>query len=388
VKPNQGSEQVANSLDVGMVADLACRFFQTEFVPNAERWRREGRIDRSLWTKAGELGLLAASLPEEYGGAASHDHMAAILLEQGRAGDASWGLSIHNYVCHYVLAYGTQEQKARWLPRLATGELVGAIAMTEPGAGSDLKAITTTALRSGNGYVINGQKTFISNGQTADLICVVAKTDPAAGAKGISLLMVETADAPGFRRGRALNKIGLHASDTSELFFDDVPVDSGALLGNEPGRGFAQLMTQLPWERLAIAIRCVGQCEFALRETLAYTRDRQLFGRALLDQQNTQFVLAEVATAVEAMRSLVMACLASLGKGELRVERAAMAKLFCARMANEVADACLQLFGGYGFMEEYPIGRFYCDARALRLYGGTDEVMKTIIARSLIAGSA
>jgi acyl-CoA dehydrogenase len=372
--------------DVRMVADLARRFFQNEFTPNAERWRRQGRIDRSLWEKAGELGLLAASLPDKYGGADSHDHMAAILLEQGRAGDASWGLSVHNYVCHYLLAYGTEEQKARWLPRLATGELVAAIAMTEPGAGSDLKAITSTALSSGNGYVINGQKTFISNGQTADLICVAAKTDPAAGAKGISLLMVETADAPGFRRGKALNKIGLHAADTSELFFEDVPVDSGALLGGVPGRGFAQLMTQLPWERLSIALRCVGQCEFALAETLAYARERRLFGGTLLDQQNTQFVLAEVAMTVEAMRSLVMACLASLREGKLKVERAAMAKLFCAQMANKVADACLQLFGGYGYMEEYPIGRFYCDARALKLYGGTDEVMKTIIARALIAG--
>jgi acyl-CoA dehydrogenase len=374
--------------DVRMVADLARRFFQNEFTPNAERWRRQGRIDRSLWEKAGELGLLAASLPDSYGGGDSHDHMAAILLEQGRAGDASWGLSVHNYVCHYVLAYGTEEQKARWLPRLATGELVAAIAMTEPGAGSDLKAISTTALSSQDGYVINGQKTFISNGQTADLICVAAKTDPAAGAKGVSLLMVETADAPGFRRGMALNKIGLHAADTSELFFEDVPVSSVALLGGEPGRGFAQLMTQLPWERLSIALRCVGQCEFALAETLAYARERRLFGGTLLDQQNTQFVLAEVAMTVEAMRSLVMACLARLREGTLKVERAAMAKLFCAQMANKVADACLQLFGGYGYMEEYPIGRFYCDARALKLYGGTDEVMKTIIARALIAGGS
>jgi acyl-CoA dehydrogenase len=374
--------------DVGMVADLARRFFQSEFVPNAERWRRQGRIDRSLWEKAGELGLLAASLPNEYGGAGSHDHMAAVLLEQGRAGDASWGLSVHNYVCHYVLAYGSEEQKARWLPRLASGELIAAVAMTEPGAGSDLKAITTTAVSSKNGYRINGQKTFISNGQTADLICVVAKTDPAAGAKGISLLMVETAHAPGFRRGKALDKIGLHAADTSELFFDDVPVDSDALLGTAPGRGFAQLMTQLPWERLSIALRSVGQCEFALAETLAYARERQLFGGKLLDQQNTQFVLAEVATMVEAMRSLVMSCLASLREEKLGVERAAMAKLFCAQMANRVADACLQLFGGYGYMNEYPIGRFFCDARALKLYGGTDEVMKMIIARSLIAGKS
>lgn len=373
--------------EVGMVADLARRFFQNEFAPNAERWRQEGRIDRSFWEKAGQLGLLAASLPAEYGGGGSHDHMAAVLLEQGRAGDASWGLSVHNYVCHYILTYGTDEQKARWLPRLTTGELVAAIAMTEPNAGSDLKTIRTTALPSGNGYKINGQKTFISNGQTADLICVAAKTDPAAGARGISLMMVETADATGFRRGKKLQKIGLHAADTSELFFEDVHVGASAILGGEPGRGFAQLMSQLPWERLSIAVRCVGQCEAALSETLAHARERRLFGGTLLDQQNTQFVLAEVATKVEAMRSLVFACLDSLRSGNLSVERAAMAKLFCAKMANEVADACLQMFGGYGYMEEYPIARFFCDARALKLYGGADEIMKTIIARALIAGN-
>jgi acyl-CoA dehydrogenase len=375
------------SEEVAAVGDLARRFFAAEFLPHAESWRRQGCVDRSLWTKAGAAGLLAASLPEEYGGGGSHDYMAAILLEQGRAGDASWGVSVHNYVCHYVLAYGTEEQKRRWLPKLATGEMVAAIAMTEPGAGSDLKAITTTAKPDGAGYVISGQKTFISNGQTADLICVAAKTDSSAGAKGVSLMMVEAANAPGFRRGKALEKIGLHAADTSELFFDDVRVDGHALLGGVAGKGFAQLMTQLPWERLSIALRCVGQVEFALAQTLDHVRQRKLFGGTLLDQQNTQFVLADVATKIEAMRSLAFDCLAQVTKGRLTVERAAMAKLFCANMTNEIVDACLQLFGGYGFMEEYPIARLYCDARALKIYGGSSEIMKTIIARSLIASA-
>lgn len=367
-----------------MSMDLANKFFATEFVPNAERWRRQGRIDRTLWTKAGELGLLAASLPEEYGGGGSQLHMAAVLLEQGRVGDASWGLSVHNYVCHYLLAYGTQAQKNRWLPKLANGELVAAIALTEPGAGSDLKALSTTAMLRGERYVLNGQKTFISNGQTADLICVAAKTDSAAGAKGISLFLIETRGASGFRRGRSLEKIGLHAADTSELFFDDVCVEHGCLLGGVAGNGFKQLMSQLPWERLAIALRCVGQCEFALAQTIQHVGSRRLFGKTLFEQQNTQFVLAEVKTKLEAMRSFAYDGLAELSVHALSAEKAAMIKLFCSQATNEIADACLQLFGGYGYMEEYPIARLFCDVRALKIYGGSNEVMKTIIARSLL----
>ncbi len=367
-----------------MSMDLANKFFATEFVPNAERWRRQGRIDRTLWTKAGELGLLAASLPEEYGGGGSQLHMAAVLLEQGRVGDASWGLSVHNYVCHYLLAYGTQAQKNRWLPKLANGELVAAIALTEPGAGSDLKALSTTAMLKDERYVLNGQKTFISNGQTADLICVAAKTDSAAGAKGISLFLVETRGASGFRRGRSLEKIGLRAADTSELFFDDVCVEYGCLLGGVAGNGFKQLMSQLPWERLAIALRSVGQCEFALAQTIQHVGSRRLFGKTLFEQQNTQFVLAEVKTKLEAMRSFAYDGLAELSVHALSGEKAAMIKLFCSQATNEIADACLQLFGGYGYMEEYPIGRLFCDVRALKLYGGSNEVMKTIIARSLL----
>lgn len=373
------------SEEVLMLRDLASKFFATEFTPNAERWRRQGRIDRDLWSRAGQLGLLAASLPEEYGGGGTHAHMAVVLLEQGRAGDASWGVSVHNYVTHYILAYGTQEQKNRWLPKMARGELVGAIALTEPGAGSDLKALSMTATLRDNRYVLNGQKTFISNGQTADLICVAAKTDPAAGAKGISLFVLETRNAAGFRRGRSLEKIGLHAADTSELFFDDVCIERDCLLGGVAGVGFKQLMTQLPWERLSIALRCVGQCEFALAQTMEHVCSRKLFGGTLFDQQNTQFVLAEAKTKLEAMRSFAYDCLGELLAHKLSVEKAAMVKLFCSQATNEIVDACLQLFGGYGFMQEYPIGRLFCDARALKIYGGSNEVMKTIIARDLFA---
>lgn len=376
-----GSELLGD--EVSMLAELARKFFAAEFAPNAARWRAQGRIDRWFWTRAGELGLLAASLPEEYGGGGSHAHMAAVLLEQGRAGDASWGVSVHNYVCHYILAYGTPDQKSRWLPRLASGELVAAIALTEPGAGSDLKAISTSATAVERGFVLSGQKTFISNGQTAELICVAAKTDPQAGAKGISLFILETEHAAGFRRGKSLAKIGLHAADTSELFFDDVLVERAALLGEVPGLGFKQLMAQLPWERLSIALRCVGQCEYALAQTLAHVRSRRLFGAALSEQQNTRFVLADVKTKLEAMRSFAHDCLHELLQGRLRVEKAAMVKLFCSQATNEIVDACLQLFGGYGFMEEYPLGRLYCDARALKIYGGSNEVMRTIIARQL-----
>ena len=378
--------RVIESSEVRMVGDLAKRFFADEFVPQAEKWREQGRIDRALWTRAGDLGLLAASLPEDYGGGGSHAHMAAILLEQGRIGDASWGISVHNYVCHYILNYGTAEQRARWLPKLASGELVAAIAMTEPGAGSDLKTLRTTALPDGNGFVLNGQKTFISNGQTADLICVAAKTDPAAGARGVSLFMLETEGAQGFRRGRALKKIGLHAADTSELFFENVKIDGSSLLGGKPGLGFKQLMAQLPWERLSIALRCVGQVEYAIAQSVQHARDRELFGGRLIDLQNTQFVLADAKTKLEAMRSFAFGCLEELQHGGLTVERAAMVKLFCAETTCQIVDSCLQLFGGYGFMEEYPIGRLYCDVRALKIYGGSSEIMKTIIGREMAAG--
>lgn len=371
--------------DVEMFQDAARRFFASEFSPNIEAWREEGCISKSLWQSAGALGILAASLPEEYGGGGSKAFMAAVLREQGRAGDASWGISVQNYVSHYILAYGNDEQKARWLPGLADGSIIGAIAMTEPEAGSDLKALRTTAERTEAGYRINGQKTFISNGQTANLICVAAKTDASKGAHGISLVIVETDKAAGFRRGRALKKIGLYAADTSELFFDNVDVPAENLLGGVEGGGFRQLMSQLPWERLSIAIRCVGMGEYALAHTLDHVRGRKAFGGTLFDLQNTQFKLAEAKVKLEAMAAFVDSCLDKLVVDSLDISTAAMCKLFCSQAINEIVDECLQLHGGYGFMDEYPIARLYGDVRAQKIYGGANEVMKLLVARSLIA---
>lgn len=368
--------------DVVMLQEVAHRFFNTEFAPHLDEWREKGCIDRAVWKSAGALGLLGASLPEQYGGGDSKAMMAAVLLEQGRVGDASWGISVQNYVCHYILAYGTEEQKARWLPGMASGDIIAAVAMTEPGAGSDLKELKTTARRDGDTYVVSGQKTFISNGQTADLICVAAKTDPNAGAKGISLVIVE-ADMPNFRRGRPLKKIGLHAADTSELFFDDVVVPADNLLGQVEGQGFLQLMSQLPWERLSIAIRCVGMAEYAISQTVEHVCSRKMFGGTLFDQQNTQFKLAEARTKLQSMRFFVDSCLDRLVVGQLDVATAAMCKLHCSQAINEIVDECLQLHGGYGFMEEYAIAKLYGDVRAQKIYGGANEVMKLLVARNL-----
>jgi acyl-CoA dehydrogenase len=371
------------SEEVQLVGETARRFFSSQFVPNIQRWRAQGCIDRSLWDAAGAAGLLGASIPEEFGGGGSRAFMAMVLLEQGRIGDSAWGISVHDYVSHYIVAFGSDAQKARWLPRMATGEFVAAIALSEPDAGSDLKAIRTKARHEGGVYRINGQKTFITNGQTANLICVAVKTNPDAGAKGISLLMVETEKTPGMRRGRKLQKIGLHAADTSELFFEDAEVPEDNLLGNQEGKGFGQLMAQLAWERLSIAIRSVGQAEFAVDSTLAHTRQRKIFGQTILDFQNTQFKLAEAKTKLEAMRAFAFTCMDSLVANNLDGATAAMVKCFCTQSVNEIVDECLQLHGGYGFMDEYPIGRLYGDVRAGKIYGGTNEVMKLIIARSM-----
>jgi acyl-CoA dehydrogenase len=371
--------------EVVALQDIARRFFQREFVPHVDEWRASGCIARELWFKAGKLGLLSASLPEELGGGGSKAFMAAILLEQGRAGDAAWGISVQNYVSHYILAYGTDEQKARWLPGLGSGETIAAIAMTEPGAGSDLKELKTSASAVQGGYVLSGQKTFISNGQTADLVCVAAKTDLTEGSRGISLLMVETNAADGFRRGRPLKKIGLQAADTSELFFEDVFVPQENLLGEEEGQGFRQLMTQLPWERISIAIRCVGLAEYALDQTIAHVTARKAFGGSLFDLQNTQFKLAEAKTKLETMRAFVDSCLDRLVVDQLDISTAAMCKLYCSQAINEIVDECLQLHGGYGFMQEYAIAQLYGDVRAQKIYGGTSEVMKLLIARSLVS---
>ena len=361
------------------------RFFAAEVVPHIAAWRKAGMVAREAWRRAGAAGLLCASMPAEFGGGGGDFRHEAILIEELAAiGFGDFAISLHNaIIAPYLLHYGTETQKRRWLPRMASGEMVAAIAMTEPDAGSDLQAIRTTARRVGDTYVLNGQKTFISNGQLADLVIVAAKTRIDAGAKGISLIAVETRDAPGFRRGRNLEKIGKHAQDTSELFFDDVVVPAENLLGGEPDRGFAQLMQQLPQERLVIAVGAVAAMEAALAETIAYVRSRRAFGKTLMEFQNTRFVLAEAKTTTQVARVFVDDCIARLLAGTLDVGTAAMAKYWTSEMQGKVIDSCLQLFGGYGFMAEYPIAQRYTDARVQRIYGGSNEIMKELIARGL-----
>lgn len=327
---------------------------------------------------------MAGAIPEEYGGVGGGISFDAITAyEQARKGDIGWGYGIQSIVTHYVTAYGTDAQKERWLPKLTSGEMVAAIAMTEPGTGSDLKSVRTTATKDGNGYLINGSKIFITNGQNADLVIVVAKTDKDAGAKGVSLIAVETADAEGYSRGRNLKKMGMKGNDTSELFFEDVKVPADNLLGHEEGQGFYQLMKQLPWERLVIAITALGSIDFALEETLRYVKERKAFGNRIMDFQNTRFKLAECKTKAEVLRSFINDCIARLELGELDAATASMAKYWGTEVQNEVMNECVQLHGGYGYMQEYPISRMYTDARVQMIYGGTNEIMKELIARSL-----
>ncbi|MGW2558620.1 acyl-CoA dehydrogenase family protein [Streptomyces sp. NPDC001514] len=370
--------------DVESLTELAARFFAKEVVPHLDRFDEQQHVDRDVWTKAGGLGLLCCSIPEEYGGGGGTlAHDIVVLSEQVRATDTGLGLIVHSgMVAHYLLAYGTAEQKRRWLPGMASGELVGAIAMTEPGAGSDLKEMSTRAVRDGDHYVLNGSKTFISNGGTADLIIVAAKTDPAAGAQGVSLLVLETADAPGFQRGRVLKKLGMHAQDTSELFFDDVRIPADRLLGKE-GAGFAMLMQQLPQERLLLGVVAVAAMERALVEAVTYTKERRAFGGPLFDLQHVRFELAECATLVHAARVFVDSAIERHLKGELDTATASMAKWWLTDTQLTVIDRCLQLFGGNGYMREFPIARLYADARGQKIYGGANEIMKELIARSL-----
>ncbi|MBR0900001.1 acyl-CoA dehydrogenase family protein [Bradyrhizobium tropiciagri] len=361
------------------------KFLAKDLAPHAEKWREQKLVDRSAWRALGEMGALLPSVPEAYGGlGASFAYDAAVLDDiESTVPELTTGVSVHSaIVAHYIVNYGSEEQKKRWLPKMASGEMVGAIAMTEPGTGSDLQAVKTTAKKQGNSYVINGQKTFITNGQAADLVIVVARTG-AAGAKGISLIVVETAGAEGYRRGRNLDKIGLHASDTSELFFDNVTVPPENLLGNEEGNGFVQLMQQLPQERLSLAIGAVASMERAVKITADYTKQRTAFGKPLIEFQNTAFKLAERKTEAMIARVFVDWCVERLVAGDLDTVTASMAKWWCSQKQVETADECLQLHGGYGYMQEYPISRMFIDSRIQKIYGGTNEIMKVLIARSL-----
>jgi len=371
--------------DVILLEDQARRFIAAEFVPHLEKWHEDHFYPREVWTKAGAAGLLCASMPEEYGGAGgSFAHEAVIDREYALAGFDTFGATLHSgIVAPYILRYGTEEQKRRWLPKLATGEMVGAIAMSEPGTGSDLQGVRTTAKRSGNGYVLNGSKTFITNGQHANLIIVVAKTDPKQGSKGVSLMVVETGDASGFRRGRKLKKLGMDSADTSELFFEDVQLPAESLLGVDEGQGFYQLMKELPQERLIVSIHAVAMIERALGLTIDYVKQRQAFGKKIIDFQNTQFVLAECKSEATVAKVFLDHCIERHIKGELDTVTASMAKYWLTELVGKIVDRCLQLFGGYGYMDEYPISRLYRDARVLRIYAGTNEIMKLLIARSL-----
>jgi acyl-CoA dehydrogenase len=370
--------------DVRLFRKTARQFIEQEFVPHQDRWREQQRPDAEAWTAAGRAGILLTDVPEEYeGGGGSFAHEAIVLEELVHAG-VHFGSSIQSIVGHYVLAYGSEAQKRAWLPRMARGELVGAIAMSEPAAGSDLQGIQTTARRDGDHYVINGSKTFITNGGLASLVCLAAKTDPrVTGLKGISLIMVETKDLPGYRVGRSLEKVGMHAQDTCELFFDDVRVPAANLLGPAEGKGFSQMMDRLTYERLTVGVTAVAMAEHAVAVTTAYVKERTAFGKPLIDFQNTRFKLAECKTAAQVGRVFLDNCIARFMADGLDDVTAAMAKYWLTDWQCRIIDECMQLHGGYGYMTEYPIARMWTDSRVQRIYAGTNEIMKELIACAL-----
>ena len=371
------------SSDHELFRDSVRKFLEQHAVPHHGQWEKDGHIDRTLWNRAGEAGMLCSHIPEEYGGMSADFLYSTVVIEEvARLGLTGIGFSLHSdIVAPYILHYGSEALKHKYLPRMVSGELVTAIAMTEPGAGSDLQGVKTTALLDGDDYVINGSKTFITNGYLADLVIVVAKTDPAAGAKGTSLFLVE-AGTPGFAKGKRLEKVGMKAQDTSELFFQDVRVPRENLLG-QPGMGFAYLMQELPQERLTVGIGALASAEAALQWTLDYTRERKAFGKAVADFQNTRFKLAEMATEIQIGRVFVDRCLELHLQRKLDVPTAAMLKYWATDLQCRVLDECVQLHGGYGYMWEYPVARAWADARVQRIYAGTNEIMKEIVARSL-----
>ena len=369
--------------DISMFRDAARRYIEGELAPQCERWRKQGFVDREVWRQVGAMGMLLPELPEEWGGAGGNlAHQLVMVEELGRA-EVPVSTSVHTIAAHYILDYGTDEQKRRWLPRLASGEILAGIAMTEPDAGSDLQGIRTRAVRDGDDYVIDGAKTFITNGATAHLLVVVVRTSAEKGGKGLSLIVLETEGLPGFRVGRILDKIGQKGSDTAELFFDGVRVPAANLLGGVEGQAFAQLMSQLPYERMLLAVLAIAVIERALELTIDYTKERKAFGQTVFDFQNTRHKLAECATTAHVMRVFVNDCVQRLLDGRLDATAAYMAKSWCTEQQCKVLDECLQFFGGYGYMSEYPIARLWADARVQKIYGGTNEIMKELIARAL-----
>ncbi|MDP3797441.1 MAG: acyl-CoA dehydrogenase family protein [Polaromonas sp.] len=370
--------------------DAFRRFMDKEIAPFHALWEEQGYVDRQVWNKAGDNGFLCMTMPEVYGGSGADKLYSVVQMEElARGGFSGIGYGLHSeIVAPYILHYGTSLQKETFLPQLASGRMVGAIAMSEPAAGSDLQGVKTTAIKQPDGsYLLNGSKTFITNGWHADLVIVVAKTNPAAGAKGTSLLLVERG-MPGFEVGKRLKKLGLKAQDTSELFFDDVKVPAGHLLGGEAheNRGFICLMEQLPWERLQIAITAVSAAQAAIDWTLAYVKERKVFGQPVASYQNTRYKLAELQTEVQVARVFVDKCTELVAADKLDTATASMAKYWCSDLQCKVMDECVQLFGGYGYMWEYPITRAYADARVQRIYGGTNEIMKEVISRSMGLG--
>jgi acyl-CoA dehydrogenase len=369
--------------DLRMLREAISRYVDAEMLPLDAKWRADHRVDKESWRKIGAAGFLLMDVPAEYGGGGGDFRHETLLYEElNRRGLSGFGQGVHSISAHYVLNYGTEEQKQRWLPRMARGELIGAIAMTEPGAGSDLKGIRTRAVRDGDHYVINGSKIFITNGGSAELLMLVVRTDPNDRSRGLSILMVETPGLQGYRVGRVLDKMGFHAQDTAELFFEDVRVPVDCLLQQE-GKGMHQLMGDLPYERLLIAVAGVAAMEGALDETIKYVNERQVFGQPVAAFQNTKFKLAEAATHTRVARVFIDRCIEQLVKGELDTETAAMAKWWVTDMQQKVIDECQQLFGGYGYMNEYMVCRMFADSRVQRIYGGTNEVMKELISRSL-----
>ena len=380
--PPYRSPWLTEELDI--YRDAVHKFVEQEFVPQDERWQKQQHADRSAWRQAGEMGLLLTDIPEHYGGLdGSFAHEAVVYEELARAKVNSFNNAVHSIAAHYLLEYGSEEQKQTWLPAMARGEMIGAIAMSEPNAGSDLQGVRTRAVRDGDEYVINGSKIFISNGYLADLLLLVAKTDPGQGSRGISLLMVDTRDLAGYKVGRILNKIGLKGQDTAELFFDEVRVPAANLLGPAEGQGFYQLMQQLPYERLIIAVNAVASLERALELTVEYARERKAFGQSIMEFQNTRFTLAEAKTEATIARVFLDYCISRMIEGDLDTVTASMAKWWTTEKQCQITDACLQLHGGYGYMWEYPIAQYFADSRVQKIYGGTNEIMKELIARSL-----